>query len=78
MDHPAPRSVEEASMQGQRFGNKIKLPSTLQIKHQLLVMMLEDEIRTVKPGGIFQENESPAAAMLKRLLEASPVTGAQA
>jgi hypothetical protein len=50
-----------------RFGRKLKLPSTVAIKHQLLRMMLEDEIRAIPPGGCFKENESPALAMLRRL-----------
>lgn len=54
-------------MRGQRFGSKIKLPSTIAIKHQLLTMMLEDEIRAIALGGAFNENASPALAMLKRL-----------
>ena len=54
-------------MRGQRFGSKIKLPSTIAIKHQLLTMMVEDEIRAVPPGGVFDADASPALAMLKRL-----------
>ena len=54
-------------MRGQRFGSKIKLPSTIAIKHQLLTMMFEDEIRAIPLGGAFNENASPALAMLKRL-----------
>jgi len=54
-------------MRAHRFGNKIKLPSTLAIKHQLLTMMFEDEIRAIPTGGHFEENESPALAMLQRL-----------
>ena len=34
-----------------RFGRKLKLPSTAAIKHQLLLLMLEDEIRAI-PGVI--------------------------
>lgn len=54
-------------MQGQRFGRKIKLPSTFAIKHQMLTMMLEDEIRATPPDGAFDEDKSPALTMLKRL-----------
>jgi hypothetical protein len=59
----------EASMRGQRFGRKIKLPSTRAIKHQLLTMMFEDEIRALPPGSVFKENESPALAQLYRLAD---------
>lgn len=50
-----------------RFGSKIKLPSTVAIKHQILVMMLEDEIRAIAPGGCFEEDRSQALASLRRL-----------
>ena len=53
-------------MRNHRFGNKIKLPSTFAIKHQLLMMMLEDELRATPSGTPFDEN-SPALAMLRRL-----------
>jgi hypothetical protein len=54
-------------MRGQCFGRKIKLPSTVAIKHQLLMMIFEDEIGAIPLGGTFNENKSPALAMLKRL-----------
>jgi len=54
-------------MRDHRFGSKINLPSTLAIKHQLLTMMFEDEIKAIPQGGIFKENDSPALAMLRRL-----------
>jgi hypothetical protein len=59
-------------MRAHRFGKKIKLPSTLAIKHQLLTMMFEDEIRAIPTSGHFEENESPALAMLQRLRGLSP------
>jgi hypothetical protein len=40
-------------MLSHRFGRKLKLPSTAAIKHQLLMLMLEDEIRAV-PAGSFK------------------------
>jgi hypothetical protein len=54
-------------MRDHRFGRKIKLPATIAIKHELLTMMFEDEIRALPSGGLFKENESPALAMLRRL-----------
>jgi hypothetical protein len=54
-------------MRGHRFGRKIKLPATIAIKHQLLTMMLEDEISAIPPGERFNESQSPALAMLRRL-----------
>jgi len=59
-------------MRDHRFGSKIKLPSTIAIKHQLLTMMLEEEIRAIPAGGLFKEDESPALAMLERLRGSSP------
>ena len=66
-DEASAVSQKEALMRGQRFGRKIKLPSTMAIKHQLLTMMFEDEVRAIPCGGAFNEDESPALAMLKRL-----------
>jgi hypothetical protein len=54
-------------MRTHRFGRKLKLPSTVAIKHQLLMMMLEDEIRAIPASGRFKDSESPALAMLRRL-----------
>ena len=51
----------------QRFGRKLKLPSTRAIKHQILMQMLEDEIRAVRPGESFDENGSAALGKLRLL-----------
>ncbi len=59
-------------MRTHRFGRKLKLPSTTAIKHQLLMMMFEDEIRAVPAGRCLKENESAALAMLRRLRNAPP------
>jgi hypothetical protein len=58
-------------MKEQRFGRKIIPPSTIGIKHQLLEMMLEDEIAASLDRSSFDEKKSPALAMLRRL-NASP------
>ncbi|MET0867760.1 MAG: hypothetical protein ABWY35_06625 [Pseudorhodoplanes sp.] len=50
-----------------RFGRKLKLPSTAAIKHELLMLMLEDELKAVPAGGTFVENESAAILGLRRL-----------
>jgi hypothetical protein len=62
----------EASMQGHRFGRKVKLHSTLAIKHRILTMMFEDEIRALPPGSVFKEIESAALAQLARLRGLAP------
>ena len=62
-------------MRDHRFGRKIRLPATVAIKHELLTMMLDDEIRAIPPGGLFKEDESPALAMLQRLRSSSPGAG---
>jgi len=49
-------------MKTHRFGQKIKLPSTLAIKHQILTLKLEDEFRAVPVGSVFEPNTSPAKA----------------
>jgi hypothetical protein len=54
-------------MKTQRFGRTIKLPSTLAIKHQILTMMLEDEIKAVPTGAEFDPRTSPALASLRKL-----------
>jgi hypothetical protein len=50
-----------------RYGRKLKLPSTAAIKHQLLMLMLEDEIRAIPAGGSFIEKDSAALTSLHRL-----------
>lgn len=56
-------------MQTRRFGRKLKLPSTLAIKHQVLTLALEDEIRAIPAGSAFDPSASPAIAALKKLRE---------
>jgi hypothetical protein len=55
-------------METHRFGRKIKLQSTLAIKHQILTMMLEEEIRAVPAGSVFDPSTSPSLASLRTLL----------
>lgn len=52
----------------QRFGRKLKLPSTAAIKHQLLMLMLEDEIRAVPQHEVFTAGSSPALGKLRRMM----------
>jgi len=59
-------------MKTHRFGQKIKLHSTLAIKHQILTSMLEDEIRAVPTGSVFEASTSPALASLRKLRRLSP------
>ena len=55
-------------MRNYRFGSKIRLPSTVAIKHQLLTLMLEDELRATPPDQLFDEKASPALGRLRRLV----------
>ncbi len=59
-------------MRNVRFGTKLKLPSCAAIKHQLLVMMLEDEIRSLQSGQSFVSDKSPAIAALRKLRGGAP------
>jgi hypothetical protein len=65
-------------MQSHRFGRKLRLPSTAAIKHQLLLMMLEDEIRAIPVDGLFNGDKSAALISLRRLRNrpAHPAVGA--
>ncbi|HZP20875.1 MAG TPA: hypothetical protein VFB16_11795 [Bauldia sp.] len=54
-------------MKGYRFGRKLQLPSTIAVKHQVLMLMLRDEIGAVASGAVFQPKQSPALEGLKRL-----------
>jgi hypothetical protein len=56
-----------------RFGQKLKVPSILSIKHQILMMLLEDEIRGTPEGIAFNKDKSPAMRALRRLSLSSPV-----
>ncbi len=50
-----------------RFGRKLKLPSTRSIKHQLLMMMLQDELLFSFSNRPFDAAHSPAIAKMRRL-----------
>jgi hypothetical protein len=54
-----------------RFGQKLKMPSIVSIKHQILMMTLEDEIRAHPVGSPFNADKSPAIAALRRLKNAA-------
>jgi hypothetical protein len=62
-------------MKTHRFGQKIRLHSTTAIKHQILTLMLEDEIRTPRGNSVFQPDASPAIAALKTLWGQNPALG---
>lgn len=62
-------------MENQRFGRKLTLPSTAAIKHQLLLMTLEDEIRAVPQGGSFNSEESAVLVKLRRLMNTRRISG---
>ena len=52
-------------MKTRRFGREIRTPSILAIKHQILLLMLEDEIGA-SPNG-FDRKTSSALNMLNKL-----------
>ena len=64
----ATRTSGLIAMETHRFGRKIKLHSTLAIKHQILTMMLEEEIRAVPAGSEFDPSTSPALESLRILV----------
>jgi hypothetical protein len=57
-------------MQKNRFGRRLKLPSTIAIKHQVRTLMFEDSIREDAGQGIeailLQPKEPPAEAAVLR------------
>jgi len=59
-----------------RFGRKLKLPSTRAIKHQILIMMLQDEILSSPSEQPFIAEKSPALAKMRRLAAERPTIGA--
>jgi hypothetical protein len=44
------RRLQEDPMRTHRFGQKIKLPATIAIKHQLRKLMFEDAVKTAEAG----------------------------
>ncbi len=54
-------------MMNHRFGRKLRLHSTTAIKHQILTLVLEDEIRAARGNTTFQAQKSPAIAALRKL-----------
>ena len=55
-------------MRTHRFGSTIRLPSTAAIKQQLLTVMLENEVRATPAGVPFNEKDSSALGILRRLV----------
>jgi hypothetical protein len=60
-------TVKGIHMIKRRFGRKLNLPSIVSIKHQILMMMLEDEIKATPIGVSFDKEKSTAIAALRRL-----------
>lgn len=55
-----------------RFGQKIRMPSTTAIKHQILSHMLEDEIQAASGSGRkFNAETSPAVHSLRKVFSRS-------
>jgi hypothetical protein len=43
--------IMEDAMRTHRFGRKLKLPSTIAIKHQIRMMMFEDALKNIEAAG---------------------------
>jgi hypothetical protein len=54
-------------MKTHRFGKKIRPHSTRAIKHQMLTLTLEDELRALPVNSTFQRDTSPAIKALQKL-----------
>ena len=50
--------TEESEMRTHRFGRKLKLPSTMAIKHGILRLMLQDELKRKPPATKADEGRS--------------------
>jgi hypothetical protein len=48
--------TEESEMRKHRFGRKLKLPSTMAIKHGILRLMLQDELKIKSPAAKADES----------------------
>ncbi len=59
-------------MKTHRSGQKIRQHSTRMIKHQLLKLMLEDEIIALPEHTVFAREASPAITALKKLWAMNP------
>jgi len=46
----SPRHPQEYAMRTHRFGRKLKLPSTIAIKHQIRKLMFEDSVEKAEAG----------------------------
>jgi hypothetical protein len=46
----SPRHPQEYAMRTHRFGRKLKLPSTIAIKHQIKKLMFEDSVEKAEAG----------------------------
>lgn len=59
-----------------RFGRKLKLPSTAQIKHQLLLLWLKDQTdKETAEAAMSAETSAPRAAATTRLAPANSESG---
>lgn len=60
-----------------RFGKKLSLPSTRMIKHQILMLQLEDEIGAASLDYPFDQNASVALAKLQQLRRSATHDGSR-
>jgi hypothetical protein len=52
-------------MHTHRFGRKLKLPSTIAIKHQLRRLMAQDEVKTAPAEAMIEPANQPDLSQMK-------------
>ncbi len=60
-------------MRTHRFGQKIKLPATIAIKHQIRKLMFEDAVKKAEAGARADFVSSPTAALCQAPVAERPV-----
>ena len=65
-------AAQELAMQTRRFGRRLKLPSTVAIRHEILQLMMQDELKAqalaakAKPGFVADCSAAAEALIAQR------------